>query len=666
MNKEIAEKFLKSIEHEQQQDIETTAQLLKSLPLNKLVSLGLAVNHLQLENVRTGLGGKLYLELCSNPAIDKDLNKGDLKSGDVVSINANSKGKYGTTEFSMDGVVYKCSDKQIVIIIDETKEETAIMLYSFSNIYLLKTTNTITYKRMESTMRRLAEFEQIPKGSIIEYLLCIKDFVKIESKLDLKFNNPHLNDSQKEAIKFSLQNDISIIHGPPGTGKTFTLIELVKQLYDRNERILICGPSNASVDIILERLSKIIPHNEFLRIGHPARLSPLTLSHSLDILSKSGDVGAISNDIKKEIDEIILKLKKMKGYKNRKDAWKEIKGLKKELRKREEKVIKDLILGSRIVVSTLHGSSSQELCHVYEYTDHLFDTLIIDEVSQSLEPQCWIPLMSHLRSSIKRLVLAGDDKQLHPTIKTENNYLVKKTLSTTIFERLVNHYGDAFLNFLDVQYRMNQNIMEFPSQQMYGGKLFAAKSVATQTLSELNNVDSNDETTVPLIWYDTQGDDFLEKTSEYEKNNDTNNMLFSRFNENEGYLILHYISRLIESNISQNYIGIITPYNAQVSFLKKLIHIKYPQIEISTIDGFQGREKECIVLSLVRSNDKFEIGFLKDERRLNVAMTRAKRQLCVVGNMEILERSNVIFLKNWASWSEQYSEVRYPDINDFL
>ena len=131
-------------------------------------------------------------------------------------------------------------------------------------------------------------------------------------------------------------------------------------------------------------------------------------------------------------------------------------------------------------------------------------------------------------------------------------------------------------------------------------------------------------------------------------------------------MALYHVTKLIESNLDQRYIGIISPYSAQVSLLKKFVHSKYPLVEISTVDGFQGREKEVIVLSLVRSNDRFEVGFLRDERRLNVAMTRPKRQLCVIGNMETLERSRVPFLKSWVAWSEEHSEIRYPDLDEIL
>lgn len=399
-----------------------------------------------------------------------------------------------------------------------------------------------------------------------------------------------------------------------------------------------------------------------LRIGHPARLLENNLAHSLEVLAKTGDAGAITKDISREIDDTIAKIKKLKAFKDRKQEWREVKELRKELKQRERKVLSDLILSARVIVSTLHGSSARELIDCYKHTDHLFDTLIIDEVSQSLEPQCWIPLISHFKSNIQKLVLAGDDKQLPPTIKTEDNSKIKDTLSRTLFDRLVDKYENSFKNLLDTQYRMNSEIMEFSSKEMYNGKLKAADSVANWTLTDLPATECNDDTEAPLIWYDTQAGDFPERAEDQ----DSGSLISSKYNENEAYLALHHISNLIDSNVQQSDIGVISPYNAQVSFLKNVIHPRYPLVEISTVDGFQGREKEVIVLSLVRSNDKFEVGFLSDERRLNVAMTRPKKQLCVIGNMETLERSGVKFLQDWVRWSEEHSELRYPDLSEIL
>lgn len=668
MNKELAEKFLRCICHERDQDVEVTSRILNTLPLRKLVDAGYAISNLTIENLRTGLGGKLYLELGPDHAISDEINRGDIKTGDIVLIQPKSattkvrKKKDGkeTEDCVCDGVVFKITDTQLVITIDERQEDQASRLSAFSRLFVLKTTNTITCQRMESSLRKLAEFDSVPNNKIFQYLLNSRPFIPQPPLSNVAFNNGSLNEPQQDAIRFALANDICIIHGPPGTGKTYTLVELIQQLCQRGQRILVCGPSNMAVDTILERLAKVLPGNQLLRIGHPARLLDTNLAHSLDLLSKSGSSGEIVKDIRNEINQKIMATKRIKSSKERKQNWNDIRELRKELKHRERKVVADLILESKVVVATLHGSSNRDLCSLYNQTPKLFDTLIIDEVSQSLEPQCWIPLVSHYKSDMTKLVLAGDNKQLPPTIKTENNVNVQKTLGTTLFDRLVGYYGDDFRKLLKVQYRMNKKIMEFPSATLYNGELVADDSVANGVLSDLPGVDSNEETTVPFVWYDTQGDDFIESCDQDE------DVVSSKFNENEGLLAKDHVEKLIQSNVPQEAIGIIAPYSAQVTLLKHIIHNTYPQIEISTVDGFQGREKEVIILSLVRSNSKFEVGFLKEERRLNVAMTRPKKQLCVIGNVETLERCREKFLKDWAEFGEGNSDLRYPDIGDYL
>lgn len=695
MNKDFATSFLQIIEHEKNQDVEQTAEILKSLPLTKLVESGYAINNLILQNIRTGLAGKIYVELGPDNAISDEIKQNDIKVGDIVIIKnyqkdsqsyskhskrdnkhnkSKEKSRNGASkntdleDISCSGVVYKMSQQLLVISIDEAQENNATMLYKFNRFYTVKTTNTIVYKRMESTMRKLFEFEETPSNHIVQLLLNLSSFTPRHIAEDVTFFNKGLNQSQMDAIKFSLSNNISIIHGPPGTGKTYTLIELILQLVkNKDQRVLVCGPSNISVDTILERLSKHLPGNLLLRIGHPARLLECNLSHSLDILCKSGENGQILKDIYKDIDKTIKDIKKIKSFKERKEAWQEVKQLRKELRVRERKIIKDLVIEARVVIATLHGSSSKDLCSVYNTEQKLFDTIIIDEVSQSLEPQCWIPLISHYKSNYTKLVLAGDNKQLPPTVKTEDDNEIKLKLETTIFDRLEKIYKDQFKNLLNVQYRMNSQIMEFASDEMYQGKLIADESVSNKTLLDLPNVEENDDTISPVIWYDTQGDDFVESMEIISTNSSSNsisNIIGSKYNENEALLVKLHVKHLVDSNVSEDDIGVISPYSAQVSLLKKIIHPNYPNIEISTVDGFQGREKEVIILTLVRNNENFEIGFLSEERRLNVAMTRPKKQLCVIGSIEMLQRCGNQYLKRWANWSEENSDLRYPDINE--
>ncbi len=671
-NKRLAEKFLKCIGLERGADIDQTSLLLNTLPPKKLAAKGLAIINLTSENIKTGLGGRTILELKNDLGghESESIVAGDIRTGDIVRIDkiASSTKKKPKTEdidTACEGVVTRVSQTSIVITIDENFEE-KILNIANDKLWIVKISNSITYKRMESTMRKLSEIETIP-NELIQILLNEAKYIPPqESQLNqsfssLNFFDENLNQSQRNAINFAINSPISIIHGPPGTGKTYTLIELIRQLVQNGQRVLVCGPSNISVDTILERLNGKLPGDQLLRIGHPARLLSSNLQHCLDIVSTTSDGGQLVNDIKKEIDDTIKKIKKTKSYREKKAIWQDVKELRKELRIREKKVTHEVIKQAKVVVATLHGSSSRDLLSIYNSQPglKLFDTIIIDEVSQSLEPQCWIPIINHLQSDVKKLVLAGDNQQLPPTIKLDNNDNVKDILATTLFDRLVSNYRDSFKKLLDTQYRMNKSIMEFSSQKLYNDELKADDSVANILLPDLTNVEQNDYTEFPVIWYDTQGD-FPEKDSA-----DDDELVSSKYNDMEAYVVHLHIKRLIESGVQQAHIGVIAPYNAQVSFLKKLLHGDYPQIEISTVDGFQGREKEVIILSLVRSNDTRSVGFLAEERRLNVAITRPKRQLCIVGDMETITQGSK-FLHDWVEWNETNAELIYPDPDDIL
>lgn len=651
----LSSTFLKAINDEKEADYTQTLELLSTLSLKQLLARNLAILNLAISNVRSGIGDKRIVELVQHKIVGDEIieNADCMKIGDIVRIESK---KDLNDEVTVDGVVTKITSKQINVALNdethtESKAEDKLMTFYSSDtmVSLVKISNSITYKRIESTLRKLGELESY--SELIQLLLGSSytppsNQLLSNSMAKLEFE-AQLNQSQKNAINFSLNSIISIIHGPFGTGKTSTIVELIKQLLKTgtSKRILVCGPSNISVDNVLERLD--LPNEKLLRIGHPARLLPLTLKHSIDIISKESDQGLILKDIMDEIDSNIRSLKKTKSKKQKYEIYQKNKDLRKDLSLRSKKSVKELINNSQVVCCTLHGSGSREL------RDIEFDTLIIDEVSQSLEPQCWIPIINH--QSIKRLIIAGDNKQLSPTIKLNANSKSFKLLSKTLFDRLTEIYSDKFLSFLNIQYRMNDKICKFPSMMLYDDKVKSGYNCKDILLSQLPGVESNDDTIEPLIWYDTQGGDFNENESEQLDN--------SKFNENESLIVLKHIRALTDSGVKESQIGVISPYNAQVSLLRKKL-VESPEIEVSTIDGFQGREKGVIILSLVRSNSNREIGFLKSIERLNVSITRCQRQLCVIGDMELFASCNDDFWKKFVEFGEENFEIRYPDLNE--
>lgn len=716
----LAESFKNAIVIEQRSDLLATEEYLATYSPRKLANFGLAIINLVISNLKNGLGGKTLIELSLDPAVsnvDDDINPGTIRVGDIIKLSRMSAKVKATDEedsIDLEAVVTKVGNKMVVVAVDEdNSDEKVINLYNNTGndntrVCIVKLANSVTYKRMVSSMNKLSEIgeNKINTGissKIVDALLGKLPNSLSSSKKKISFFDPNLNESQQQAIKFAInESPITIIHGPPGTGKTYTLIELIKQLsFNHNERVLVCGPSNISVDTILERLSPVFTEeastsnnskkkkaakvgsnvDKLIRIGHPARLLQSNLVHSLDVLSKTNYSGGITSDskevlkdIQKDIQDILVKVKKCKRYSERRTLWSELKTLKKELREREKKVTEELLVGAKVILLTLHGAGSYELTSLYKSNDPsinfnssdnaLFDTIIIDEVSQSLEPQCWIPIVNHL--GFKRLIIAGDNMQLPPTVKSKDelSLAIKKLklepgadgddkvadLECTLFDRLVNELdGSNYKKLLDTQYRMNTDIMKFPSDELYESKLKAHESVANITLKDLPDVSTIDETETKCLWYDTQGGDYPEKSTEDDEIVSVGGG-GSKYNELEALLCIQHLQALLHAGVKPGDIGIISPYNAQVSLLKKTLHEKELNgVEISTVDGFQGREKEAIVVSLVRSNDNREVGFLKDKRRLNVAITRPKRHLCIIGDLELMEQCGVEFLKNWGN-----------------
>ena len=446
------------------------------------------------------------------------------------------------------------------------------------------------------------------------------------------------------------------------------MIELIRQLVQCKLRILVCGPSNISVDNIVERLA---PHKlPIIRLGHPARLLSSVLHHSLDVLTKTSDAATIVQDVRKEMDAKQASIKKTRSGRERRAIYTDMKDLRKEYREREKQCVTSLVQGSKVVLATLHGAGS------FQLRDEKFDVVIIDEASQALEAQCWIPLLS-----AKKVVLAGDHLQLPPTIKSTPSTSKSpkdktKTdsasrLDTTLFDRLLTLHGPSIKRMLTTQYRMHEKIMRFPSDEMYESALIAAPSVATRLLTQLPySVNDTDDTREPLVFYDTQGGDFPENAPSSDdpatdgKNISKSSLLAdSKSNQYEAVLVRHYVKSLVNDGVHSADIAIVTPYNAQLSLLSRDLGLKeaYPDLEFGSVDGFQGREKEVVVVSLVRSNVSGEVGFLGEKRRLNVAMTRPKRQLCVVGDSETVGKGSK-FLKRWMEHLEREADLRYPDL----
>eukprot|EP01060_Flectonema_neradi_P004195 TRINITY_DN12747_c0_g1_i3.p1 TRINITY_DN12747_c0_g1~~TRINITY_DN12747_c0_g1_i3.p1 ORF type:complete len:651 (+),score=125.36 TRINITY_DN12747_c0_g1_i3:48-1955(+) len=446
--------------------------------------------------------------------------------------------------------------------------------------------------------------------------------------------NKNLNPSQQTAVGQSLTGP-TLILGPPGTGKTATVCELIMQLVARNKRVLAVTPSNVAADNIVERLVDSAYQNSerdtklrVVRVGHSGRFSEEVAKYSLGARMAQTDAAKIIREVKTETQKLQRAIKRSKKSSEKRDMYHEIRSLNRDLRDQERKRSKEVLSRANVVVGTLVNSAS------YIVRSQMFDYVIIDEACQALESSCWIALP---RAPV--FVLAGDPFQLPPTVLTDS-----KELSKTLFERI---YDNTTLRkdiccTLTTQYRMNELISEWSSKEFYDDRLLPDDSVAEHLLCDMDGVKETETSTIPFLLLDTS-------LAGYEEEEDVRG---SKRNPGEVQVCSDHVNDLLSCGVVPSQIAVITPYAAQVASLRESLP---ESIEVGTVDGFQGREKEAIILSLVRSNEQGEIGFLKDYRRINVAITRARRQIVIVGDSSLMRQDK--FLHRLSSYAEEAGVV---------
>lgn len=448
------------------------------------------------------------------------------------------------------------------------------------------------------------------------------------------YTSARLNSSQQHAVnKILSANELAIVHGPPGTGKTTTLVQGIKAIYQQShQQLLVVAPSNAAVDLLSEKLSD--EGLTVVRVGNPARVSEKLLSLTLDSQMAEHSQMKQVKKLKKranEFREMAYKYKRNFGKaerEQRKTLFEEARNILKEAANTEQYILDDLLSKAQVITATLVGANH------YTIRDRRFDTVVIDEAAQALEPACWIPILK-----ARKLVLAGDPFQLPPTIKSEQ--AAREGLNITLMEKNVELHPEAVV-LLEEQYRMNKAIMGYSSAVFYKGKLKAHESVADHLLYDLDN---------PLIFIDTAGCGFEEKVEGT-----------STYNPEEAAFLFNHLRQLLpalEANHPAAFpsIAVISPYKQQVDLLRSLL-LQSPEllgygdkIAVNTIDSFQGQERDIVYISMTRSNPENRIGFLSDIRRMNVAMTRARKKLVVIGDSGTLAR--LPFYADFITYAEQ-------------
>ena len=455
--------------------------------------------------------------------------------------------------------------------------------------------------------------------------------------------DPNLNESQIEAVSFAMSaEDVAVIHGPPGTGKTTALVELVRQITRSGQSVLAVAPSNLGVDNLLERLLDC--GENAIRIGHPARVLPGLRDHTLDSIVENHPNVNVAHQLIREAHALRGKASKHTRAKPepgaRQALRQEARDMLREARKIEEQVIGVVLEGAQIICATNTGLDDDLL------RGRSFDACVMDEASQCTEPSVWIPLQF-----AGRLILAGDHFQLPPTVISHE--AVSEGFNISLMERLLTELDPNLARLLTVQYRMHKDIMTFSSQTFYNGSLHADPSVSDALLQSLPGIMENDLTNCAVHFIDTAGASYDE---ELEMNTD------SRLNQMEAELVVKKVDALKDAGLGSQQIAVITPYSAQVRLLRESLND--PEIEIDSVDGFQGKEKEAVIVSMVRSNRDGEIGFLADTRRMNVALTRARRKLIVIGDSATISthpfyQQLLTYFESIGAYHSVWEEYRY-------
>ena len=615
-----------TLQIEKKDDLQNYQQMVLKASLQSQKENGFTWYPIIIRNTEIGIGDYYTIEIEKSVPDHKAHQFQTGKSIEIFQMN-------GTERNSMKGVIKAMVKSKMIIstTIDDLPD-----WFDEGRLGVSLMFDEYTYTEMEHSMKRVIQ-AQNNRLSELREILYNPSLARFSEKKFHLSNHP-LNEVQQHAIEKCLQaEDVAIIHGPPGTGKTTTLVALISELLKTEKKILVCSPSNIAIDILTEKISH--KNINVLRLGNPTRVSENILSKTLD-----GKVAAHPQykDLKNyrktaaEYKNMAHKYKRNFGKDEREQRnllFAEARKLQAEARMLEEFIVKDQFNSAQVICCTLVGAANYALKNIS------FDTVLIDEAAQALEPACWIPIEKG-----KRVIFAGDHLQLPPTVKS--NEAVKAGLAISLMEKCIHENNSVML---EVQYRMNEDIMQFSNLHFYHDKLKAHDSVAHRTLLTHNELIAS----TAFDFIDTAGCGYEEEL---------NPESVSVCNKDEAALLIKHMKKLFEELIENKQsdidfsVGIISPYKEQVQYITELLaedeYLKlHHNIKVKTVDGFQGQEKDIIYISLVRSNDRGEIGFLSDTRRMNVALTRAKKKMVVIGDSATISSND--FYENFVSFTQE-------------
>jgi ATP-dependent RNA/DNA helicase IGHMBP2 len=492
-----------------------------------------------------------------------------------------------------------------------------------------------TYQEMEAALKTLLKPGEGRLKELVQILIGERPAAFRPAEITLSEENSSLNDSQLEAVMHILEaQDLAIIHGPPGTGKTTTLVQAVTVLAKVKPGILVTAPSNTAVDLLTERL--VESGVRVVRIGNISRVDEKIVENTLDVLLSAHPETKNIRKIRIQAAEsrkAASRYKRNFGYEEREERKRlirEAKEMSAWAGQLEDRLIQQILESAEVITCTLVGAAHPLLDGFH------FHTAFVDEAAQALEPANWIPVLK-----CDKVVLTGDPFQLPPTVKSQE--AAKEGLSRTLMEKCLER--EALSSMLTLQYRMNEAIMAFSNSWFYGNRLQAAEEVKNHRLQASDNQ--------PLVFIDTAGCGFEEETKQPQQ---------SKFNKGECHILYEHLHSMYGEFPPELIpeIAIISPYMEQVLFIREFLEEtelgSILPVTVSTIDGFQGQERDVVYISLVRSNERGKIGFLDDIRRMNVAMTRARKQLVVIGDSATIGQHS--FYKAFLEHCESHDAYR--------
>lgn len=607
---------------EKEEDQKTYQQLNERLPIVERRENGTTWYPIAIRDSEIGVGDYLTIEV-ERPTHQDIIHQ--LRFGITAALFSN----HDAANDRVEGTITHISGNKLKIALrtDELPEWSRNGKLGIDMVF-----DENSYNEMEYALKAAAALSEKKEGDLIRILTGIQrpSFNPISAPII----NIRLNQQQNTAVeKIITARELAIVHGPPGTGKTTTLVHAIKTLIAKEkQQVLVVAPSNAAVDLLSEKLSD--ERLSVVRVGNPARVSDKQMSLTLDSRMSAHTAVKEIKRLKKQASEyrdLAHKYKRSFGAaerEQRKALFAEARNISREVEKTEDYIIDDILSKADVITATLVGANH------YTVKNRKYKVAVIDEAAQSIEPACWIPILK-----AEKIIMAGDHFQLPPTIKSAE--AAREGLNITLMEKTVALHPDAVV-LLEEQYRMHELIMGFSSSEFYEGRLKADKSVAQHVLFEGNQ---------PLLFIDSAGCGFDEKLTGTSISNP----------EEAAFLLKHLSNYLSQLGSSGNFpnVGVISPYRHQVEILKELHH-SYPQLKanekfitINTIDSFQGQERDIIYISLTRSNPESAIGFLSEIRRMNVAMTRARKKLVVIGDSATL--SQFSFYADFIDYAQQHN-----------